>query len=372
MVFFIFVSITLIIYFAFVGFALVGWKGKSTLYKEKDGLRNTQSVNAADGVSIIIPFRNEAHVLNDFLSQTAFRPQTDCLFEIILVNDHSSDNWMDLISDLPIQYRLLNNDGDGKKSAILTGVKASKYQTILTTDVDCTIPINWVKKMLNAKRNANASMVFGGVRLLHNGSLFGQFQSIDYSAMATVGAGFAHMNYPFICSGANLMFDKDDYFSVIGKIRMDYLSGDDVFLLHAFVERKFIVSFVHDTEAIVTSKVQSSFRSLINQRVRWGSKAIAYTNSTAVLVSIIVFVTNATLVLAFGLLSNNIVSLVVFSSIYLLKAVVDILFFRATDRFWQLGCSYMSLIITSLIYPMWILITALLGFTWRGSWKGRK
>ena len=283
-----------------MGVAIFGWCKSTNIVPHGSNIEKLQFAPVdqvpTSGVSVIIPFRNEASNLRSLLLQPAFNSNAYPCFELILVDDHSEDNWLLTINDLLVGVKVVENEGVGKKSAILTGIKASKYATILTTDADCTLPFNWIGSMVQVKNSINAALVFGGVKLLNNGSFLGEFQSIDYSSMASIGAGFSSINQPFLCSGANLMFDKEAYLSAVDKLKLDYLSGDDIFLLHAFVAKKLKIAFAMNSQATVSSSVQASFRSLVNQRIRWGSKAVLYTNYTAIFASLIVFIVNVSLV----------------------------------------------------------------------------
>ncbi len=368
-------TISLIGYTLFVSVALYGWYKTFQLLPNGFNFEESRikllDETSNNGVSIIIPFRNEALNLRSLLLQPAFNSNEGTRFELILVDDHSNDDWLNTVDDLLDCVKVLKNDGIGKKSAILTGVKASSFDTILTTDADCYLPVDWITSMVQVKYRSNASLVFGGVKLLNNGTILGDFQSIDYSSMASIGAGYASINLPFLCSGANLMFDKEAYLSVVDKLKLDYLSGDDVFLLHAFSDRSLNIAFANNYQAIVLSSCQSSFRGLVNQRIRWGSKAVLYTNCTAILASLVVFLVNISLVISLFILIfySQLAPFVLLA--YFLKSSIDILFFRITNRFWRNRISLIGLIITTLLYPFWISIISLFGFISRGKWKGR-
>lgn len=362
--------VTSLAYIGLLGFSAVGW----ILYPS-----NTNSSlidlenNSSKGVSIIIPFRNEAQNLPTLLSNLTKQNLPSSEIEIILVNDHSSDFWEDAI--LPFKgnccVRVLESRAIGKKNAIFDGVINAKYPIILTTDADCYMSINWVKSMMWHYQQHEDDLLFGPVKLEGDSSLLSYFQEIDYMSMAVVGAGASNLSQPFLCSGANLMFSKEKYLELFKEIRLEYSSGDDVFLLHAFKQRGYQIQFVQNKDAMVFSNVQKSFKSLVNQRVRWGAKAAGYKDGMSVYISLVVFVINFSL--AIGVFSS-VCSIHILKLTFLflvLKIVCDTIFIMISSEFFGVKFRLLSTVACGVCYPFWITIIAFKGFVQKVSWKGR-
>lgn len=90
-------------------------------------------------VSIIIACRNEELKLPFLLSCLAEQDYPNRLFEVIVVDDNSSDNTRAVASSFSALITLFttSNKGSGKKHAIKTGVEAASGELIITTDADC-------------------------------------------------------------------------------------------------------------------------------------------------------------------------------------------------------------------------------------------
>ena len=121
--------------------------------------------NRLSGLSLVVPvYRSEA-ILPDLvqrLSQTL--PSLASEYELILVNDSSPDHSWDVISDLARQYswispfNLMRNYG--QHNALLCGIRASRYDIIVTMDDDLQHPPEEIPKLLE-KLAGGYDVVYG-------------------------------------------------------------------------------------------------------------------------------------------------------------------------------------------------------------------
>ena len=92
----------------------------------------------SSSVSVIIPAYNEAAAIGDVLlelTRGGINEKTDD-FEIIVINDGSSDNTADIVEGFP-QVRLINHrKNKGYGAAIKTGIRESKGDLIVWYDAD--------------------------------------------------------------------------------------------------------------------------------------------------------------------------------------------------------------------------------------------
>ena len=102
--------------------------------------------------TIIIAFRNEVKNLESLIESLQELNYPKSLFEVILINDNSTDNSEELAIRLlnctQLDFHIYNNvtkSKSPKKDAITLGIKHAKYQWIITTDADCIVPSNWLK-----------------------------------------------------------------------------------------------------------------------------------------------------------------------------------------------------------------------------------
>jgi poly-beta-1,6-N-acetyl-D-glucosamine synthase len=100
--------------------------------------RQTMPEAAAEQmITVVVAVRNEEKNITRLLNDLAAQQYSH--FEVIAVNDHSSDTSAALLRASALRNLVvLENEGDGKKHAITTGVTAAKGSVIVTTDADCS------------------------------------------------------------------------------------------------------------------------------------------------------------------------------------------------------------------------------------------
>ncbi len=89
-------------------------------------------------VSVIVPARNEEACLTDCLQSLV--AQTGVAFEIIVVDDHSTDHTREIAASFPavrvIEAGPLPEGWTGKNNAVTTGARAARGEWLLFTDAD--------------------------------------------------------------------------------------------------------------------------------------------------------------------------------------------------------------------------------------------
>ena len=106
------------------------------------------------GVSIVVAAKNEASLLPQLISNIL--AQDYPRFELIIVNDRSTDGSREILKNLSVSHSNLSvieveklPDGwNGKKYALQMGIEAAAYDIILLTDADC-LPNSsqWISQM---------------------------------------------------------------------------------------------------------------------------------------------------------------------------------------------------------------------------------
>ena len=103
-------------------------------------MSSTQTATTPPAVSVIIPARNEELCLGTCLLSIV--AQEDVSFEVIVVNDHSTDRTRDIassFSDLGVRVidaSPLPPGWTGKNNAVTTGARTARAQWLLFTDAD--------------------------------------------------------------------------------------------------------------------------------------------------------------------------------------------------------------------------------------------
>ncbi len=336
--------------------------------------------------SILIPFRNEASNLPALLQSMADLDYPTDKFELILINDDSSDESVSVVAafreDHPklkiIQADNIKQSRSPKKEAITHGVALASYPWILTTDADCIVPQSWLKAFDMMLQQENLNMIVAPVTYIPKTGFLHNFQALDFlslqgTTMGSFGMKDKRLGMPFLCNGANLCYKKESFTEMNGFQGNDHLaSGDDVFLLEK-MNQKFPdkIQFIKSKEAIVLTTSKDSLRELIRQRVRWAAKTTGFNSFFAKLVGLLVFATNLLMVVCIILGALGQMSWAQVGLLFLLKFNVDFVFLHRSSQFFEQQDVMKSYFISSLLYPFYTVLIVCLSFKKGYTWKER-
>lgn len=330
-------------------------------------------LNPKTTFSIVIPFRNEAENLPQLLHSISILNYPKDLFEVILVDDESEEEF--LITSYKFSIKVIQNNRNSnspKKDAINTAIAFAKNEWIITTDADCMVQKDWLQSIENFIKTENKRMVAAGVIYIPKKGLLHQFQHLDFLSLQGVTIGSFGIGKPFMCNGANFAYEKAFFKELNGFVgNNDIASGDDVFLLQKALQYDAkSIGFCTVKESVVATKSVSSWKELFFQRVRWASKSSAYVDWFSKGLAIVVFLTNFFLVIGCCLL---VVGLLSYENILLyfgIKFLVDIIIIIKSANFFKQSVKYV--LISSLIYPFFTSAVALYSIFGKYSWKGRR
>ena len=255
----------LTIYIILLVFAVIAWSKTKTL-----PFPNL----SAESVSIIVPFRNEAKNLAKLLLALQ-RQAYDSPFEIILINDHSSDEFQQELTPFLEQIphlKLLSLDvTEGKKAAIAKGISEAKFDLILQTDADCVPSQKWISTM-TAQLAGDTAMVCGPTEIESDGK-WSWFNQIETIMLQVITAAGIYWDFPVMANGANLLYHKKDYLKYqLSNHGQTYQSGDDQFLMEFLSQQGKSIKYCKSRWAIVTTKFSNNWDEMIAQRARWAGK----------------------------------------------------------------------------------------------------
>ncbi len=326
-------------------------------------------------VSIVIACRNEEKNISSLLDSMLNQNYSKNKIEIIIVDDHSFDNSINIIEKYTSKHNLIKlfclpEDKTGKKEAIRLGIANSKTNIIITTDADCIAGPNWVSSMMRYYTKHQPKMLCGPVTFRNIKSLFMKLQNLEFLSLIGSGAGAIGIRKAIMNNGANLLFEKTLYES--SNTKNEFASGDDMFLLlQAKSIDKKCIHFIKSKKAIVYTKPAQTFREFKNQRVRWTSKSKAYRNFDVVFTALIVTCINLLLVTSFVIGLFNADFLKITLIIFLIKSFADLLILIPTTAFFKQTSLILLFPLLQIIYPFYIVFTVILGLTGKFVWKSR-
>lgn len=368
-----------IVYVLFMFFLLYGFHQVNEISAEDISPATSFSVS----FSVIIPYRNEADNLPQLFTSLAELRYPVRLFEVILVNDASEDDSearsLEFQKKNPgLRIRLLRSErksASPKKDALTTAIQSATGDYILTTDADCTLPLNWLESYDKFIRTTGNKLVAGPVRIrLTQGDGYSEsFQELDFYSLQAATIGAFGNKIPFLCNGANLCYEKAAFLHVQGFEKNNHIaSGDDVFLLGKFMLHNLPCGFLKNKEAIVFTGAQPDWRSLISQRIRWAAKTPAYETLFSKAAGLLVLLMNAGLVTAFFSMIFGKLSPATFFMFFLFKFNTDFILIYSSAKFFDGENSMKNYFWCSFIYPFFSTYVALFSLFTSYHWKGRR
>ncbi|MTI22746.1 glycosyltransferase [Fulvivirga sp. RKSG066] len=362
-------SVLLAILLAYCGFVMLliyGWFSTSS--------PNIKGIEPKLFYSIIIPFRNEADNLKALIASLDRLNFPKENYEVILVNDHSTDTWQHVLKDIDRpNLKLINaTEGEGKKAAINTGIDLAKGEVIVTTDADCKVPSSWLHIYSYYFEVKNLEMVFGAVAFAKPQSFFQKMQQVEFASLIGSGASTLRLGLPSMCNGANLAFTKKAFNQVGGyNDNLDQPSGDDEFLMHKIYRHyKGKVAFLKQDSAAVLTTAQHTWKDFYNQRKRWASKWKAYKSIKNSLLAATVFAFNVSIIWAYiSLIVTPHELIIVF---LFLKLLAEGIFLKSVMNTSGPKFSFPAFIFLQITYPFYVVLFGLTANFGHYNWKGRK
>lgn len=352
------------------------------------GLGRLKKINESriipEYISIIIPFRNERESLPENLKTLEEQNYPEEKFEIIYVNDSSTDDSADIIEKNKCRsnIKIISTPEDSsprqvgahKKRAIRFGIENANGEIIVTTDADCTYGKDWLRSLLKYMDEETA-FVSGPVEFEDNGKFFDKLQKIEFAGLVITGAGLIGINKPAICNAANIAYRKKIFDEVQGfNDQLNLSSGDDELLMQKiWKETKYKIKFCPDRTAVVRTIPNNSLNQFYQQRKRWASKGLFYANKLLILKLILIFLfyLSLTVQLFLGIFFSP-KFLYFFLVSFFLKALSEFFVLKkGTKLLFEKGI-LKPFILAEIFHIPYIIIAGISGTFGNFTWKERK
>jgi glycosyltransferase involved in cell wall biosynthesis len=324
-------------------------------------LKQKRTTSNQIAVSVIICAKNEAENLKSFLPSVINQKYSN--FEIVLINDSSSDKTLEVIQHFKnlhenikvVDVKSIEAFWGNKKYALTLGIKAAKHNYFLFTDADCK-PLSkyWIKEMSSQFNNEKSIVLgYGSYSKIKN-SFLNKIIRFETLMTAINYFSFALAGKPYMGVGRNLAYTKKVFYDANGfmnhiKIRS---GDDDLFVNQAATKENTAISFSKDS--FTESKPKTSYKDWFTQKRRHVSTAKHYKLNHKVLLAAL-FISN----FLFWLLS-----IILFINIFNWQIVLGLFLFRITLQFIILAISAKKLNETRLLFifpflEIFIIITQL-------------
>lgn len=370
---YLFIHIIIISWIIFLAIIYIGWQ----IISEYD--QNKKKIHDYTNVTIIIPFRNEENNLAKLLKGLSYQSYPLDKIEIIFVNDHSTDNSLNILSKLLREnfkfpnVKLLNlpKDLKGKKHAIEYGIKKSLNDFVILTDADAVLNPKWVETVVFFYQNSQwPDVIIGPVDYTHKNSTIYKIFNLEFLSLIISGMALAQLKKPIYANSINLSFKKNLFDKNEDILNHKVTSGDDTFLIHFAKKNKKSILPLKNKNAIVYTHPPSTIGEFFKQRSRWASKTPFYEDIESILTSSFVFLVHISFI--FLLILIIFFQKYELSILIIIKFLAELIFFKKTTQFFNKNFSIPIILLTQILYPFYILIASLMSFFAKIEWKERK
>lgn len=236
--------------------------------------RRSAATDSAFSVSVIVCAKNEADNLRQHIPHILSQDYKN--FELILVNDNSSDDTLDVMHQFEkLDDKVVVVDVEGneafwgsKKYALTLGIKKARHNRLLFTDADCKpAGKDWIREMTSGLNNDKQIVLgYGGYssspgflnRLIRYETVM---TAMQYFSMALHGK-------PYMGVGRNLAYTSNIFYENKGFIgHMDVKSGDDDLFVNEAASRDNVVIQTIPS-SFTYSEPKKTWKSWIRQKRR--------------------------------------------------------------------------------------------------------
>ncbi|HMG83499.1 MAG TPA: glycosyltransferase [Ferruginibacter sp.] len=349
---------------------------------------STKEINHTK-ISVIIPARNEEENIGICLSSILHQSYPANLFEVIVVDDHSTDATASIVQSFAtnnVKLISLRDFTDGtvlnsyKKKAIDIAIQQSSGILIVTTDADCIVPKTWLQTIATFYEKNDPAFIAAPVAYCNENSFLKIFQSLDFITLQGITGASVYKKFHSMCNGANLAYERKAFDEVNGFKGIDSIaSGDDMLLMHKIYQRyPERVLFLKSTQAIVETQAMETLTDFFNQRIRWASKSDKFDDKRIFWVLVLVYFFNVWL---FLLAALGVIGLIGYHSstmlwlllyLFVLKVIIELFFIYPVASFFSKEKIVSWFTFSQPFHIVYTIIAGWLGKFGSYKWKERK
>ncbi len=220
-------------------------------------------------VSVLVPGYNEDKVIEAAL--ISLLKQEYPSFEVIVIDDGSSDNTYDVAQRLAGDYgnasiRVVRQPNSGKAAALNLGIAVAGGELVLCMDADSELVPTAIRRMSRYFVNKNVAAVAGNVKVRNRVNLWTKLQALEYiEGLNLTRQAQAFLRSVNIIPGPIGMFRRDILLSVGGY-------ETDTFAEDADLTLKLVAygyAICYEPMAVSMTEAPDALLDLIKQRYRW-------------------------------------------------------------------------------------------------------
>lgn len=222
-------------------------------------------------VSVIIAAKNEEKNLDKNLKLILDQDYPD--FELIIINDASTDSSKEIISKYKQNYSNIISldieESKGKKDALSLGINKAQNEYLVFIDADCYPGSRyWLKSMVSEFEDKSIEIVLGYGSYKRTKGFLNGYICYDSFFIALQYFGAALIGHAYMGVGRNLAYTKNLWIKTNGfESHKNISSGDDdLFVIEAGTSKN--IAVIYDDSSKTVSETESSFIGFVNQKTR--------------------------------------------------------------------------------------------------------
>ena len=330
-------------------------------------------------ISVLVSARNEEASIKSCIK--SILSQTHHNLELLVLDNHSSDNTADIVQSFDDQrlrlYQLdqyLPEETTFKKEALSWGVAKAAGTYFAFTDADCLVPKNWLRLLHQSMESKGLDLVVGPVSISDTEKFIQLYESLDVAGLSVVTASGLQTSLLLSGNGANMMVRAERYLAAQKSMQgQGRASGDDIFLVQEIAVREVSkVGFCKSPGAQVWTSGTPSWGALIQQRKRWASKNGDLPHVRTKMISLLIFMTSILLAIHLLLIPLWGMPMIWLFLVHLcIKSVADYRLLSQAIKFFQIKMKTHQWLLSFLINPWMIAIPGILSLSPTYRWKDR-
>lgn len=246
------------------------WEGGGKLKVDKP-----PELDSYPGVSVIVPAHNESYAIVETIESLMMQNYPD--FEIIVVNDGSSDNTAEIVDEYAErgEIRVIHlATNQGKAAAMRVATLASRHEILVCIDGDAVLDANALVWLARHFESPRVGAVTGNPRIRTRSTLLGKLQVGEFSSIVgLIKRAQRIYGRVFTVSGVVAAFRKTALYRV-GFWDLNKLT-DDIDISWRLQMDHWSVRF--ESNALCWILMPETLRGLWRQRLRWAQGGVEVT-----------------------------------------------------------------------------------------------
>ncbi len=320
--------------------------------------------------SIIIAAKNEEENLPALINSLNGLNYPKEKFEIVMVDDNSSDNTFNTAKKLTINfenftvYKVKEKKLLGKKGALTFGISKAKNPYIMITDADCLPNPDWLN-IYSGAFSKGYDFIFGISPFKQNNFLVNKISCFENLRNSILTFAASKLGIPYSASARNFGFRKSAFQKIDGyKNTVETLSGDDDLLLREAVKNGFKIGAIISKDALVISSAKNAFKEYFIQKSRHTKTSLHYLLRHKIFLGVWHIINIFFLVSIFLSFINS-----VFIWLFILKILIDTTVILMVQKKFNYKFKFFEIVYLQIFYELFLIVNFLGAIFRKEQWK---